>query len=110
MRTFLTIALLAAAASTFGASVTPISSTAVAGTQHTYCGVPFCPPSEGAESLARLKVLAKRDNGLSCKVLHQPSRLLRATCQRGDGVHLSTGEAGSSPPSPHTGPATGPGE
>ena len=44
MKTLLAIALAVAALTIGTATVAPISSTAVAGAQSTYCGVPFCPP------------------------------------------------------------------
>ncbi len=45
MKTLLAIALLAAAVLTFGAPVTPISGTAVAGDAgpHKWCGAAICP-------------------------------------------------------------------
>ncbi len=44
MKTLLAIVLLAAATLTFGAPITPISGTAVASAQNTWCGVFACSP------------------------------------------------------------------
>jgi hypothetical protein len=46
MKTLLAIVLLAAATLTFGATVTPISTAAVAGTPQTWCGATVCPPKK----------------------------------------------------------------